>query len=168
MTAVAASLPTTSSRCAGVAPPPVQRARWCVTVVAAIHVVALALILTHADTIRAALADQHPALGGALLDSQARQLVLQSAIPHVVLAVVLTIRARTLLSGRSRARTVLTALLALQLLAHATLPITLHELPGLGAAVIAVQGTSLVFEVTALILMWRPAAARGWFAPAAG
>jgi hypothetical protein len=40
------------------------------------------------------------------------------------------------------------------LLAHASLPMTLGELPGYGPWVIAVQAVSFVFEVTALVLLW--------------
>ncbi|MCF6378124.1 hypothetical protein L2K70_10970 [Nocardioides KLBMP 9356] len=66
--------------------------------------------------------------------------------------------------GRRRARIVLTALLVLQILVHLTLPITVAQLPGYANAVIAVQASSFVLEITALLLLWVPASSRAAFA----
>jgi hypothetical protein len=135
------------------------RVQYAVYAVAAIHVVALALILTHRDVMTTAFAASHPG-------QDPNGAVWQSVLPHVVLAILLPLRARRLRSGRPRARVVLTVVLAIQILAHATLPMVLAELPGYGAQVIAVQAVSLVFEIAALVLLWSPAARR-FFAPAA-
>jgi hypothetical protein len=93
--------------------------------------------------------------------------VLSSVVPHVIFAILLPLRAYRLRTGRSRARTILTVLLALQIAAHGTLPMVLKVLPGYGAWVIAVQAFSLVFEVAALWLLWGSPAARRFFAPSA-
>jgi hypothetical protein len=138
-----------------------RRVQYAVAVVAAIHVVALLLILLHRDVISAAVAARNP---GGDVDKLTSDAVLQGVIPHVVLAVVLPLRALRLRDGRGSARTWLTVLLAIQLLAHASLPIVLAELPGYGPWVIGVQTFSLLFEVTALWLLWTPQARR-FFAP---
>jgi hypothetical protein len=133
-----------------------------VLVVVAVHLVALALIATHADAFVAAAVAAHPDLGPGAARKLGQNLVLQSVIPHLVLAVVLTLRARALGSGRRRARTLLAVLLGLQMAAHATLPITLHQLPQYAPAVITIQVVSLAFEVAALALLFsRPA--RRWY-----
>ena len=132
-------------------PTNVRRAQFAIAAVAAIHVLALLLVLTHQDVIAGALAAQHP---GADVDTLAEAAVWQSAIPHIVLAILLPLRARRLGNGQPKSRIVLTIVLGIQLLAHASLPMVLGELPGYGFAVIAVQAVSLVFEVTALVLLW--------------
>lgn len=155
--------PTADSR--RVVPAAVTQTMRCVAVVAIVHLVALTLLLAYRDTIVSTVAARNPALTAAQVAQVARSVVLQSAVPHVVLAVVLLWRARALVSRRARSRGILTAVLTLQILAHATLPITVHQLPSFAAAVIAVQATSLVFEVSALVLLWRSAAVRAWFRP---
>jgi hypothetical protein len=144
-------------------PANVRRAQFAVFAVAAIHVLALLLVLTHRDVIAAALAAQHP---GADTDALAGSAVLQSAIPHVVLAILLPLRAWRVRDGQRRSRLILTIVLIVQLAAHATLPMVLAELPGYGAWVIAVQAVSLVFEVAALCLLWT-AQSKVFFNPAA-
>ena len=150
---------------------PIRRTQTAVLVVAAIHVVALVLVLQHQDVISAALAAQRP---GADIGALTRATVLQSVIPHVVLAVLLPIRAFRLNPAKPGSRIVLTVVLGVQILAHATLPMVTRELPGYGPWIIAVQAVSLVFEVAALCNLWsgearamfrRPARAK---APAAG
>jgi len=141
-----------------------RRAQYAVVVVAAIHVVALALIWMHRDLIAASVATQHPQLTGADLDALTRSTIMQSIIPHVVLAVLLPLRAWRLRQGRRSTQVVLTVILCLQVAAHASLPIVLAELPGYGAAVIAVQAVSLLFELAALWLLWTPESRR-FFAP---
>jgi hypothetical protein len=137
-------------------------AHRCVLVVVAVHLAALALIATHADAFVASAVAAHPGLAPAAAGKLGHNLVLQSVIPHLVLAVVLTVRARALRGGRRRARTLLAVLLGLQMAAHATLPITLHQLPHYAPVVIAIQAASLAFEVAALVLLFsRPA--RRWY-----
>jgi hypothetical protein len=131
-------------------PTVLRRAQYAVYAVAAIHVVALLLIVQHRDVIEAAVAAKN---AGADVNGA----VLQSVIPHIILAVLLPLRALRLRSGRRKSRTVLTVVLAIQLAAHATLPMVLGELPGYAVAVIAVQAVSLAFEITALCLLWSPA-----------
>jgi hypothetical protein len=132
-------------------PANVRRAQLAVFAVAAIHVLALLLVLMHRDVISAALAAQHP---GAEADALAGSAVLQSALPHVILAILLPLRALRLRNGRRSTRLILTVVLIIQIAAHATLPMVLAELPGYGAWVIAVQAVSLMFEVAALYLLW--------------
>ena len=128
-----------------------RRAQQAVYVVAAIHGLALILVLTHRDVIAGALAAQHPGADiGALTDAA----VWQSVIPHVVLAILLPRRALRLASGRPSARIVLTVVLGIQVAAHATLPMVLAELPGYGVWIIGLQAVSLVFELVALRLLW--------------
>lgn len=139
-----------------------ELARRCVLVVAAIHLIALALIATHTGAFAASVAATHGDLGPEAVRGMARTLMLQSVVPHIVLAVVFILRARALRAGRRRTRTVLTVLLAVQMIAHATLPITLNQLPDYAPAVIAIQATSLAFEVSALVLLWSRSA-RDWY-----
>jgi hypothetical protein len=54
-----------------------------------------------------------------------------------------------------RTRTIITALLDLQLLAHATLPLQLQLFPGYGPWIIGIQAVSLVFETSTSYLLWR-------------
>ncbi|MEV6411737.1 hypothetical protein [Kribbella sp. NPDC051718] len=92
----------------------------------------------------------------------ARRAVGGVILVHVValIPLLLAFRLRTL---KAHKRIFLTVLLGIQLLAHASLPITLHELPGYGGAVIAVQAVSLVFEVSALWLLWATDDSKAWF-----
>lgn len=150
MTTTLAPAPTATTVSTRV-PTSVRRAQFAVAAVGAIHVLALLLVLTHRDVIADALAAQHP---GADATALAASAVWQAAIPHVVLAVLLPLRAWRLRNGRPSSRIVLTVVLGVQLLAHASLPIVLGQLPGYGAWVIAVQAVSLVFEVAALVLLW--------------
>jgi hypothetical protein len=136
-------------------PASIRRTIAAVGVVAAVHVAALALIVTHRDVIAGAL----PA--GADVGAAVQQMV----IPHIVLAILLPLRALRLRGGRPRARIVLTIVLMIQIAAHLTLPMVLRELPGYGAWVIAIQGFSLIFEVSALVLLWS-AGSRRFFSPA--
>jgi hypothetical protein len=135
-------------------PVAVRRSQYAVFVVAAIHIVAIALILMHRD-------DLHPGP-----NDDVNGLLLQSLVPHVILAILLPLRALRLARGRRKSRTVLTVVLAVQILAHATLPMVMRELPGYGGWIIAVQAVSFVFEVAALAYLWSPAA-RAFFRPAA-
>jgi hypothetical protein len=132
-------------------PTSVRRTQLAIFAVAAIHVLALALVLTHRGVIAGAIAAQHP---GADVDALANSAVWQAAVPHVVLAILLPLRAWRLRNGRRSSRVIVTVVLGIQLLAHASLPMTLGELPGYGPWVIAVQAVSFVFEVTALVLLW--------------
>jgi hypothetical protein len=143
---------TTLTRTPSVAvPASLRRAQLAIFAVAAIHVLALILVLTHRDVIAGALAGQHP---GADADALANAAVWQAAIPHIVLAILLPLRALRLRSGKRSSRIIVTVVLGIQLAAHASLPMTLSELPGYGGWVIAVQAVSLVFEVAALVLLW--------------
>jgi hypothetical protein len=135
-------------------PPNFRLAQRCVLVVAGVHLVALALIATHADIFASSIAADYPHLNAHQMHVQTRALLLQSAIPHLVLATALLLRARALNSGRPRARMLLTVLLSVQMLAHATLPITLHQLPGYTLTILTVQAVSLAFEIAALTLLW--------------
>lgn len=134
--------------------------RWAVGVVILVHLVALVLLLTHRDVIHGTVLADNPGWSAEKVDEQANSLVLQSVVPHVLIPLLLAFRLRSL---KAHKRTFLTVLLAIQLLAHASLPITLHELPGYDGAVIAVQAVSLVFEVSALWLLWATDDAKVWF-----
>jgi len=90
---------------------------------------------------------------------------MQTFFPHIILPVVFILRGRRLLEGKRRTRSLITALLGLQLAAHATLPIQLHYLPGHGVWLIGVQAVSLAFELMALWLLWAPERTRSFFAP---
>jgi hypothetical protein len=142
----------------------VDRAAMAIFVIAAIHVLALALVATHRDAIAAAVASAHPGWPGARIDREAFSRFLQSLVPHAILPVVLVVRGRRLLAGGRRARLVITILLGVQLAAHATLPLQLERFPGYGPWLIAVQAVSLAFEGAALWLLWRPRPARAYFA----
>jgi hypothetical protein len=154
-TAVRAGLPTA-----------LRRAGLAVGVVAAVHLVALVLVLTHRADILATTAADHPDWAPDRIAEQASSQVWESVLPHVLIPVLLLWRASGLRTRRPRARIVLTVLLGVQLLAHATLPMTLHQLPGYAPVIIAVQAFSLVFEVAALALLWGPRESREWFASA--
>jgi hypothetical protein len=145
-------------------PNSVKLATGAVYVVAAIHVLALVLVLTHRDVFTDAVVSSHPDWSQARIDDEARSRYLQTLIPHVILPVVFVLRGRRLLEGKGRTRVVITALLGLQLVAHATLPIQLHYVPGYGAWLVAVQAFSLVFELAALWLLWAQADTRRFFA----
>jgi hypothetical protein len=143
-------------------PTAVRRSQLAVFAVAAIHVVALVLLYSHRDVIHAAIAAQHP---GADVDALADSALWQSIVPHVVLAILLPVRALRLASGRKRSRTILTVILGIQIAAHATLPMVLNELPGYAMPVVLVQAVSFVFEVSALVLLWSGPARRFFSAP---
>jgi hypothetical protein len=83
-----------------------------------------------------------------------------AVVPHLVLAVLLPIRAYKLRGGRPKARRILTFVLAIQILAHATLPGVLAQMPGYSTPIIALQAVSLLFEVGAIVLLWAPARRR--------
>jgi hypothetical protein len=112
----------------------------------------------------ATAAADHPDWTPDRIAEQTTSQVWESAVPHVLIPVLLLWRASGLRGRRPRARIVLTVLLGVQLLAHATLPMTLHQLPGYGPLIIAVQAFSLVFELAALALLWGPRESRDWFA----
>jgi hypothetical protein len=158
------AMPETGTRPA--LPTSLRRATLAVGVVAAVHLVALVLVLTHQGDIAATTAADHPDWAPDRVAEQASSQVWESVLPHVLIPVLLLWRASTLRSRRPRARVVLTVLLGVQLLAHASLPITLHQLPGYAPVVLAVQAFSLVFEVAALVLLWGPRDSREWFVAA--
>jgi hypothetical protein len=133
--------------------------------VAAIHLVALALVITHHDVLTASVAAHHPGWSPHRVDRVASSQFQSTMIPHVVLPIVFVTRARALRSGRRRTRTIITALLGLQLLAHATLPLQLQLFPGYGQWIIAIQAVSLTFEASTIYLLWRSPEARSFFAP---
>ena len=143
-------------------PSSVKRVQQAVAVVVLVHLVALVLLLTHRDVIHSTVLSDNPGWSPDKVDEQTSSLVWQSVIPHILIPILLAIRARGL---KNRRRVFLTVLLGIQLLAHASLPITLHELPGYGAIIIAVQAVSLVFELTALWFLWFHPASKAWFSP---
>lgn len=149
-------------------PASLRWASYAVFVVAAVHLVALVLLMTHQDVIRSSVVADHPGWTGAQVARQTRTLVTQSLIPHIVLPLILTVRGSRLLAGRARGRGLLTTVLVIQVLAHATLPISLHELPGYATPLVAVQAFSLVFEVTALVGLWTTSASVYFRAARAG
>ena len=144
-------------------PPHLRSAVAAVFVVAAVHVAALILIGLHVDVIRGSVAAAHPGIDAGRLSELTGTQVLSSVVPHVLLVVLLSWRAWRLRSGRPRTRIVVTILLAVQLLAHATLPTVLRMLPGYGGWVTGVQAFSLVFELAALWLLWAPKQVRAYF-----
>jgi hypothetical protein len=135
-------------------------------IVAAIHLIALALVITHHNVLTAAVAAAHPTWSFTRVDQVASSQFWSTLIPHIVLPIVFVARARGLRSGRRRTRTIITALLGLQLLAHATLPLRLQLFPGYGPWIIGVQAVSLVFEASTIYLLWHSPEARSFFAPA--
>src|SRR5512142_1787590 len=141
----------------------IRRTQYAVFAVAAVHVVAIALLLTHRDALHAGQSALHP---GGDIDALTRAALLQSLVPHIVLAVLLPLRALRLADRRRKSRVVLTVVLGLQILAHATLPMVVRELPGYGGWIVAVQAVSLVFELGALACLWSPGA-RDYFRSAA-
>ncbi|GAA4257051.1 hypothetical protein [Dactylosporangium darangshiense] len=108
-----------------------NRAQAVVFGIAALHVVAIAVALL-----------RHAA-GGA-------DLVPAALVPHLVLAVLLPVRALKLRTGRPKARVVLTLVLAVQLVA------AVAGVPGYDAWALAIQACSVALEVAALALLWVP------------
>ena len=145
-------------------PRPVRYGIGAVLVVAAIHLIALALVITHRDVLTAAVAAAHPTWSSGRVDQVASSEFWSTLIPHILLPIVFVARARALRSGRRRTRTIITALLGLQLLAHATLPLQLQLFPGYGPWIIGVQAVSFVFEASTIYLLWRSPEARDFFA----
>jgi hypothetical protein len=120
--------------------------------------------VTHRDVITAAVAAAHPGWPSSKIDAEGASRFLQSLLPHAILPVVFVLRGRRLLEGRRRTRLIVTFLLGVQLLAHATLPLQLDRLPGYAGWLVAVQSVSLVFELGALWLLWKPQESRTFFA----
>lgn len=149
-------------RAAPATPRSIRRTGAAVAVIAGIHLLALLLIIAHHDVLRASVAADHPDLTLARIDGLARSQLLQSALPHILVPALLLWLAHRLATARPQVRTRLTIVLVIQVLAHATLPLVLHRLPGYGMSIIAVQTCSLMFEITALTLLWRPQS-RAWF-----
>jgi hypothetical protein len=145
-------------------PTSIKRVQQAVGVVVLVHLVALLLLLTHRGVIHGTVLSDHPGWSGDQVDSETNSLVWQSVVPHILIPLLLIFRARALKSRRPGARTFLTVLLAIQLAAHATLPITLHELPGYTATIVTVQAISLAAELTALYHLWLTPTSRTWFA----
>jgi hypothetical protein len=144
----------------------VRRATSAVFVVAAVHVLALTLLVINRHALVVAVADQHPDWTATRVQTLADDRFVQSVVPHVILAIALTIRALAVRRGRTRGRGFLTVVLVLQLAAHATFPFQAQMLPTFVGWLLLVQGISLVFEVSALWLLWRPEASRRWFGEA--
>ncbi|WP_426508492.1 hypothetical protein ACPPVO_58510 [Dactylosporangium sp. McL0621] len=114
----------------------VNRTLAAVLAIAALHVVAIGVTLV--------------ALGSAGVGA---------VVPHLVLAVLLPLRAYKLRSGRPKARRILTVVLAIQIIAHVTLPGVIAQMPGYAAPIVALQALSLVAEVAAMVFLWAPAGA---------
>jgi hypothetical protein len=150
------------------APRQVELAVRALYVLAAIHLLALVLVATHHGVLTAAVAADHPSWSPERVGKVAGSLFRSTLVPHIVLPVVFLARGRALRSGRRRARTILTALLGLQLLAHATLPLQLRLFPGYGPWIIGVQVVSLVFEAATLYLLWGTEEARRFFVSSPG
>ncbi|WP_433063732.1 hypothetical protein [Dactylosporangium sp. CS-033363] len=142
-------------------PTAIRRSQYAVFGVATVHVAAIVLLLTHRDAMHAGQLALHP---GGDIDALTKAALLQSLVPHVIFAVLLPLRALRLTRGRRSGRTVLTAVLTLQIAAHATLPMVTRELPGYGGWIIAVQALSFLFEIAALVYLWSPSA-RTFFRP---
>lgn len=154
MTSTTAARPATTSESAARA----DRTAWAarsVQVVAAIHLLALALVLTHLSTIEEAVRRDNVTWSLDRVHQISRQLWISVAVPHLLFAVIFFVRARKLLSGGRRARMIVTVLLGVQLAGRLSLPYQLALLPGQGALLLTVQSVSLVFELTALWLLWR-------------
>ncbi|MFI5915550.1 hypothetical protein [Dactylosporangium sp. NPDC051541] len=83
-----------------------------------------------------------------------------AVVPHLVLAVLLPLRAYKLRSGRPKARRILTVVLGIQILAHAMLPGVVAQMPGYAVPIITLQALSLVCEVAALVFLWAPSAVK--------
>ena len=152
----------------GPAPRQVEYAIRALYAVAAIHLLALVLVATHHGVLTAAVAADHPSWSPQRVDRVAGSLFRSTLVPHIVLPVVFLARGRALRSGRRRTRTVITARLGLQRLAHATLPLQLRLFPGYGPWLVGVQAVSLVFEAATLYLLWGTPEARRFFVGAPG
>ncbi|MEU7868249.1 hypothetical protein [Dactylosporangium sp. NPDC049140] len=50
----------------------------------------------------------------------------------------------------------LAAVLAIQIIAHVTLPGVVTQMPGYAAPIVALQALSLVAEVAAIVFLWAP------------
>ncbi|MER7279828.1 hypothetical protein ABT369_35850 [Dactylosporangium sp. NPDC000244] len=83
-----------------------------------------------------------------------------AVVPHLVLAVLLPLRAYKLRGGRPKTRRVLTLVLGIQMLAHAALPSVLAQMPGYAVPIVTLQALSLVCEVAAIVFLWAPAGRR--------
>ncbi|WP_433053147.1 hypothetical protein [Dactylosporangium sp. CS-033363] len=77
-------------------------------------------------------------------------------VPHLVLAVLLPVRALKLRGGRPKARRILTLVLAIQVVAHVTLPSVIAQMPGYAVPLVALQALSLVCELAAIVFLWAP------------
>ncbi|GAA3449767.1 hypothetical protein GCM10018962_16000 [Dactylosporangium matsuzakiense] len=77
-------------------------------------------------------------------------------VPHLVLAVLLPLRAYKLRGGRPKARRILTVVLGIQIVAHATLPGVIAQMPGYAVPIVVLQALSLVCEVAAIVFLWAP------------
>ncbi|WP_344614247.1 hypothetical protein [Dactylosporangium salmoneum] len=109
-----------------------HRAQVVVFGLAALHVAAIAVALL-----------RHAAAGA--------ELVPAALVPHLVLAVLLPVRALKLRTGQTKSRVVLTIVLAIQLVA------AVAGVPGYDAWALAIQAGSAVLEAAALALLWLPA-----------
>ena len=95
MTIVDHHLPATARR----PPRQVRDAIGALLIVAAIHLIALALVVTHHDVLTAAVAAAHPTWAPDRVDKVASSQFWSTPIPHVVLPIVFVTRAE---SGVSR------------------------------------------------------------------
>jgi hypothetical protein len=126
-------------------PGDVRLARGALLVVAAVHLLAIVLLLVN----QAAVAEG---------TSRTNYTGPSQVVVHIVLAVLFALAAAVL--PRRWGRVAATVLLGLQLLAHATLPLVVAMLPAFAAQIVLVQLFSLVFEVAALWLLWGSRASR--------
>ena len=118
-------------------------------VIGVIHYVDIFLIATHR---------QEAAPSG-----MTQYLFESSMIVHVVFGTLFILACVAVRTGRNWLRIVVTVLLVIQVLAHLSLPTLIALLPGEAVAITAVQVISLLFEVAALFLLWRPRPIRLFF-----
>lgn len=147
-----------------VIPTSIKRAGLAVGVVSAIHVIALILLQTHSQEISATIHQLRPNMSAETFQQAYTQAVTTPSIVHIVLPILLLLAMRSVWVKKTPfSRMCLSLLLLIQILAHATIPITVATLPQEATTVIAVQGLSFVFELAALIWLWATKDSRAYF-----
>jgi hypothetical protein len=132
--------------------------------VAAIHIAAFFLLLMYQQEIAATIHQLHLNFTVEAYTEQYNSAVITPCMVHIVLSLIFLLILRSLYRKPTRAiRIRLTILLVIQILAHATIPITISTLPSQTVAVILVQSVSFIFELCALYFLWIPLASKAYF-----
>lgn len=99
----------------------------------------------------------------AVPSAMTQYLLNSSIVVHVIFGTLFILCAWLIRTGRNWLRLCVTVLLAIELLAHLSLPTIIALLPGEAIATIIVQAISLLFELAALFLLWFPRPTRLFF-----